>query len=146
MTESKDAFSIIGARSGLRVKLLLELARNPGKEFTEAELARILNTTSSAVSKNLRPVAEGVLKDLLKTYNVFNNRVYKLEDNPLTRRLEISINQTLDSIQRVDNSIENIKQMADQFEELKKAREKGEISQKEYERRLASLDKYLEGE
>jgi hypothetical protein len=139
-----DAIMVTGARSDLRLKLLLTLAKNPGKEFTEAELAHTLNTTSSAVAKSLRPIAEGVLKDVLKTYNIFDNRIYKVEDVPLTKQLADNVGSIVSSIEKLDVSLRTVGDISEHFESLKEEYDSGKIDRKEYEKRVALLEEELE--
>jgi predicted transcriptional regulator len=143
----RQAFSLIGARSNLRAKLLLELAKNPGKEYTEAELAKALNTTSAAVSKSLRPIAEGVLKDVLKTYSIFNNRVrvYKIEDSPFTREIVKNIankmEEAIKSIEKMDDALNELTNIQNSVALLEEKLKSGKISQAEFNRELAKLER-----
>ena len=140
-----DIISILGCRSDLRARLLLELAENPGKEYTEAELAKILNTSSAAVAKSLRPVAEGILKNILMTYPVFSNRVYKFGDDPTTKKLVKNIadqlKSTLNAVEKMDSSIREIYDIQTLAAKLEEARKAGKISEKEYANRLSALEK-----
>jgi len=136
---------ITGARTDLRLKLLLELTKNPGKEYTEAELAHLLNTTSSAVAKNLRPIAEGLLKNVLKTYNVYDhNRIYIVRDKDLADTIACNIENILNSIEQLDSSLRDVNTMSGQFKEIKQLHNSGKISQKEYEERVKQLEEHLE--